>query len=31
MADEAAPRAHCDEHDDIVYPSAVPFVLVHLT
>ena len=30
MADEAAPRAHGDEHSDVVYPSAIPFVLVHL-
>jgi stearoyl-CoA desaturase (delta-9 desaturase) len=30
MANEAAPRAHGDEHDDVVYPSAIPFVLVHL-
>jgi len=30
MANEAASRAHGDEHDDIVYPSAIPFVLVHL-
>ena len=30
MANEAAQRAHCDEHSDVVYPSAIPFVLVHL-
>src|SRR5262245_23786922 len=24
------PRAIGDEHDDIMYPSAIPFVLVHL-
>ncbi len=24
------PRAQADEHSDIVYPSAIPFVLVHL-
>ena len=30
MTTDAAPRPHCDEHDDIVYPSAIPFVLVHL-
>jgi stearoyl-CoA desaturase (delta-9 desaturase) len=30
MTTDAAPRPHCDEHDDVVYPSAIPFVLVHL-
>src|SRR3954453_9825176 len=30
-ADGNAPRdTHDDEHSDIVYPSAIPFVLVHL-
>ncbi len=25
-----SPEMICDEHDDIIYPSAIPFVLVHL-
>ena len=30
MTTLAKPRAQADEHSDIVYPSAIPFVLVHL-
>jgi stearoyl-CoA desaturase (delta-9 desaturase) len=26
----AAPRPDANDHDDIIYPSAIPFVLVHL-